>query len=190
LTIEQAQRDVRQEFAGGFFGQLVSGIIWGVSAAFGTWGAHRTAIALLIIGGFFIFPLTVACLRLSGRRGAMSPGNPLNQLAVQVAFVLPLCLPLVGAATMCHINWFYPAFMIVLGAHYLPFWFLYGTRMFGVLAALLVSAGLLLGLYRADTFSLGAWVTAGTLVIFALLGGSLARSESSSSGAGRRRGPA
>ena len=175
MTIEEAQRDVRQQFAGGFYGQLVSGILWALSAAFATWGSRRSAIAALIIGGFFIFPLTVFGLRLSGRRGAVSPGNPMNQLAMQVAFVLPLCLPLVGAAALHRVNWFYPAFMIALGAHYLPFCFLYGMRMFGVLAALLVGAGLACGLYRAGDFSLGAWLTAGTLVAFAFVGGAVAK---------------
>ena len=177
MTVEEAQRDMRQAFGGGFFGQLVSGIIWGLSGAFATWGTPRAAILLLVLGGFFIFPLTVVLLRISGRSGSAAPGNPLNQLAPLLAFVLPLCLPVVGAATTCRLNWFYPAFMIVLGAHYLPFCFLYGMRMFGFLAAILVSGGLWLGLRHADAFSLGAWVTAGTLVAFAFAGGWLARSE-------------
>jgi len=50
----------------------------------------------------------------------------MNALAMQVAFVLPLSLPLVFAATAYRQNWFYPAFMIALGSHYLPFIFLYG----------------------------------------------------------------
>jgi hypothetical protein len=183
MMVEEAQRDVRQQFVGGFFGQLVAGIIWTASAAFASWGTHQAAITVLIVGGFFIFPLTVALLRLSGRSGALSQGNPMGPLAMQVAFVLPLSLPLVGAATMCRVNWFYPAFMVALGAHYLPFSFLYGMRMFGVLAAVLISAGLWLGLYGPSTFSLGAWMTAGTLLVFAFLGGGVARAERARSAA-------
>ncbi len=179
MTVEEAQRDMRQAFVGGFFGQLVSGLIWALSGALATWATPRTAITLLVLGGLFIFPLTVALLRISGRSGGAAPGNPLNQLAPQVAFVLPLCLPVVGAAAMCRLNWFYPAFMIVLGAHYLPFCFLYGMRMFVVLAGVLVGGGVWLGLRHVDAFSVGAWVTAGTLVAFAFLGGWLARSEKS-----------
>jgi hypothetical protein len=179
MTVEEAQRDVRQQFVGGFFGQLVSAVIWAVSAAFAAWGTHRVAMAVLVVGGFFIFPLTVVLLRLSGRRGAVSPGNPMSELAIEVAFVLPLTLPLVGAATMHHVNWFYPAFMVALGAHYLPFSFLYGMRMFAVLGAALISGGLWLGLYGPDTFSLGAWITAGALLVFAAVGGSVARAETS-----------
>ena len=177
MTVEEAQRDIRQQFVGGVFGQLVSGIIWAVSAGFGAWGTHRAAITVLVVGGFFIFPVTVVLLRLTGRRGAVSPGNPMGELAMQVAFILPLTLPLVAAATMHHINWFYPAFMVALGAHYLPFSFLYGMRMFAVLAGVLTSVGLWLGLYGPDTFSLGAWMTAGALLAFAVLGRRVALAE-------------
>ena len=36
--------------------------------------------------------------------------------------------------------------MILLGAHYLPFVFLYGMRMFAVLAAILVGGGILIAM--------------------------------------------
>ena len=58
----------------------------------------------------------------------------------------------------------------MLGAHYLPFVFLYGMRMFAVLCGVLVSAGLLLGLYASGSFAPGAWVTAVLLLFFALMG--------------------
>ena len=71
---------MRKIFAGGFFGQLVSGVIWADSAAFASWGTHQTAIAILIGGGFFIIPLTIVLLRLSGRKGKLSDGNPMDRL--------------------------------------------------------------------------------------------------------------
>ncbi len=179
MTVAEAQRDVRQQFVGGFFGQLVSAAIWAASASFAVWGTHRLAITILVVGGVFIFPLTVVLLKLSGRRGAMSPGNPMSELAIEAAFVLPLTLPLVGAATLYRSNWFYPAFMVALGAHYLPFAFLYGMRMFVVLGAVLISGGLWLGLYGPDVFSLGAWITACTLLVFAAIGGWVAQAEKS-----------
>jgi hypothetical protein len=48
--------------------------------------------------------------------------------------------------------------------------FLYGMRLFGVLAAVLVSGGLLLGMRAPEPFSLGAWISGGVLLVFALLG--------------------
>ena len=39
---------------------------------------------------------------------------------------------------------FFPACMVIVGAHYLPFVFLYGMRLFAVLAALMTLVGVLL----------------------------------------------
>lgn len=103
----------------------------------------------------------------------------MNGLAMQVAFVLPLTLPLVFAATAYHQNWFYPAFMIALGAHYLPFVFLYGMWQFGALAALLVSSGVLIGMYLPSVFSLGGWLTGLALLVFAFVGRRVARADNS-----------
>jgi hypothetical protein len=170
MLVEDAQKDIRTAYLGGFMGQLVSGLLWFTSAAFGTWGSPREGIVLLLIGGFLIFPATLLGLRLIGHRIAPSSHNPLNGLAMQVAFVLPLSLPLVGAAALYRLDWFYPAFMIVLGAHYLPFVFLYGMRQFMFLCGILVSAGLLLALYWPQAFAAGAWFTGIVLLLFALLG--------------------
>jgi hypothetical protein len=176
MNIADAQRDVRTTFIGGFPGQLVSSFVWFASAALATFASHRAAILVLVLGGVFIFPMTQLLLRLMSRPASL-PGHPMNGLAMQIAFIVPLMLPLIGAATLHRINWFYPAFMIVIGAHYLPFIFLYGLRLFGVLAALLIGAGLMLGLYGPSVFSLGAWITAGLLLIFAFIGRSAVASE-------------
>jgi len=175
MHIEDAQRDVRTVFMGGFAGQLVSGVIWGVSAALGTWHSPRAAILMLAVGGMFIFPLTQLVLRLMGHRASLEKGHPMNGLAMQVAFIVPFCLPLIGAASMHHLNWFYPAFMIVIAVHYLPFIFLYGMRQFGALAATLIAGGLTIGLYMPSQFSLGGWFTAVVLLVFALAGRSAAK---------------
>ena len=62
---------------------------------------------------------------------------------------------------------FFPAAMVVIGAHYLPFITLYGMRVFGVLAAALVLGGVGLALYGPAVFSLGGWLTAAILIVFA-----------------------
>jgi hypothetical protein len=170
MLVRDAQRDVRSVFLGGFAGQLVSGALWLLSAALGTWGSHRQAILVLVVGGVFIFPLTQLVLRAMRHAAALPAGHPFNALAMQVAFTLPLGLPLVGAAALHRIGWFYPAFMILLGAHYLPFVFLYGMRQFAVLCGLLVTLGLVLGLYLPGPFSLGGWLTGGILLVFAFIG--------------------
>ena len=177
MQILEAQREMRSAFLGGFMGQLVSGVLWLVAAALGTWGTPRQSITFLVVAGMFIFPLTQVGLRLIGRPGRVGEENRLYGLGAQSAFVLPLSLPVVGAAALYRLEWFFPAFMVVLGAHYLPFMFLYGMRLFAVLAAILWASGIVLALWVEGAFALGAWITAGVLFLFAFLGRQVAVSE-------------
>ena len=175
MEIAQAQRDVRTTFLGGFAGSLVSSAVWAVSAALATWSTPRNAIISVVAGGFFIFPLTQIVLRLMGRPAGLHKGHPMNALAMQVAFTLPLNIPLVLAAATYRLDWFYPALMIALGTHYLPFVFLYGMWQFGVLGGALIAAGFVIGGYVPLPFPAGAWLTAGALLVFAFVGRSVAR---------------
>jgi hypothetical protein len=117
-----------------------------------------------------------------GRPAKLSAENSLGQLATQIAFTVPIGFILVFAATLYQQNWFYPASMIVVGAHYLPFIFLYGMPHFGVLAGMLIFGGVGIGLYGPDVFSLGGWVGAVILVALAFIGRSLILKEESREG--------
>ena len=177
MEISQAQKEMRSRFVGGFYGQLVSGVLWLVSASFALWNSPRAGITTLVVGGIFIFPLTELLVRLGGVKGWISENNSLRELGMQVAFVLPASMPLLVPVGLYRLNWFYPAMMILLGAHYLPFVFLYGMRMFGILAGLLVGGGILIALYWSSSFSAGAWLTGIILVVFAFVGRTIALRE-------------
>ena len=178
MDIQDAQREVRSVYIGGFWGQLVSSLIWLAAAAVGTWGTPKASILTAIIAGFFIFPLTQLMLLLSGRPARVSEGNSLHWLGMQVAFVLPLSMLLLVPVTSFRLNWFFPALMILLGAHYLPFVFLYGMHIFWGLAGILVAMGVVIALHFSGTFSLGAWVAGAILFIFAWIGRFIATAES------------
>ena len=179
MDIQDAQREVRSVYMGGFWGQLVSSVIWLASAAVGTWVSPKASILTAIIAGFFIFPLTQLMLRLSGRPARVSKENSFHFLGMQVAFVLPFSMLLLVPVGLYHLNWFFPALMILLGAHYLPFATLYGMRMFLFLAGILLAAGIVIAQYFSETFSLGAWITGLALFVFAWLGRSIATGEAS-----------
>jgi hypothetical protein len=180
MQIDVAQREVRSVFVGGAMGQAVSGIIWLLSTVAGVWMGIRYGILVLAIGGAFIFPLTQLALKLSGRKASLSRENPFNQLAMQIAFIVPLCLPLIGAATLYNVNWFYPAFMLVVGVHYMPFIFLYGMWQYAILAAALIGGSVAIGLTQPENFSLGGWVTSITLLLFAaVIGMTSSRADNS-----------
>ena len=177
MTISEAQLEIRTRFVGGFYGQFVSGTLWLTSAALAVWRGPRASILMLVVGGFLIFPATELLIRAVGERAPVSRANALWSLGMQIAFVLPLSMPLLLPVGLYRLNWFYPALMILLGAHYLPFVFLYGMRMFAILAAFLVASGLLLAMYSPGIFSAGAWITSGALLAFAAVGKAISASE-------------
>jgi hypothetical protein len=170
MEIKACQREMRTAFFGGFAGQLVSGLIWLGAATASEWLQTRWGMAVLFFGSMLIFPLTQGILRLIGYPAKVNPENGLWGLGSQLAFTVPINFLLVGAATLYRENWFFPAAMVVVGAHYLPFVTLYGMKLFAVLAAILVLAGIGLGLYFPFNFSLGGWLTGVTLILFAFIG--------------------
>jgi hypothetical protein len=169
MNVSETQAETRSIYLGGSVGQLVSGSLWLIAAALGTWDGKAHAIVLLCVGGAGIFPVTQLVLRLSGRPAALSAENPFGALAMQVAFTIPATLPLVGAATMHNVAWFFPACLIVVGAHYLPFIFLYGMPQFGVLAVAMLLSGYGIGYAFPEAFALGGWVGGAELFAFGLL---------------------
>src|SRR5580765_3632578 len=174
MDIQDAQRESRSVYIGGFWGQLVSSVLWLTSAALGTWVTPRASILTIVVGGFFIFPLMQMLLRLSGRPARVSKENSFHWLGMQVAFVLPFSMLLLVPIGLYNLNWFFPALMVLLGAHYLPFATLYGMRMFLFLAGILIAAGVVIANYFPETFSLGAWVAGLALFAFAWIGRSIA----------------
>ena len=168
MEISDAQREVRSVYRNGVVGQTVSGLIWLLSASLGTWVSVRSGIIILAVGGMFIFPLTQFVLRLLGGPTTLQTENPLNGLAMQIAFMIPLTIPVIGAATLNNVNWFYPAFMVIVGAHYLPFVFLYGMQEYAILAAILIAGGVTIGYVLPNTFSSGGWFAAATLLLFGI----------------------
>ncbi len=170
MLVADAQREVRTVFVGGFWGQLVSSAIWLASAALGTWATPRAAILELVLCGILIYPATQLLLHLAGGPASLSKENPLGNLAMQIAFTLPMTMLLLAPLGAFRMNWFFPAFMVLLGAHYLPFTFLYGMRMFIPLCATLVVGGVVIAEFFSGSFSTGGWVTGLTLFIFAWVG--------------------
>jgi len=169
MEITDAQRDVRRVYGGGFTGQLVSGTVWLLAAGVGTLVSPAGGIVTLLVGGTLIFPATTLLLRISGQPASLPAGHPMNGLAMQIAFTVPLGLLVAMAAGGYRAEWFFPAAMVIVGAHYLPFAFLYGMPLFAVLAGLLAFGGVALALWGPDHFAVGGWITGVVLVGFAFL---------------------
>lgn len=169
MEIVEAQADVRRVYVGGFFGQLVSGVVWLAAAVAATVVSPTAAIVTLLAGGVLIFPVTTLLLKLSGRAASLPPRHPMNALAMQIAFTVPLGLLVAVAAAGYRQDWFFPAAMVIVGAHYLPFTFLYGMPLFAILAGVLSFGGVALAMLDVGPPSLGGWFTGGVLIAFAFL---------------------
>jgi len=167
MNISEAQKEVRVVYLGAFAGLIVTSIIWFLSAAVGTWMSKGLAVWALVLGGTFIFPLSQVFLKSIGRTANLSKENPFGTLAMLIAFTIPATYPLIAGAFIHNSNWFFPAFLVVVGAHYLPFIFLYGMWHFAILSGLLIALGTILGIYFPENFAIGGWTGAAIYLIFA-----------------------
>ena len=169
MDIADAQRDVRTVYAGGFYGQLVSATLWLLAAGMSVVVSHAAGILVLLVGGVAILPITMLLLKATGGPASLPAGHPMAPLAMQIAFTVPLGLLVALAAAGYREEWFFSASMVIVGAHYLPFTFLYGTPLFAVLGATMTFGGVALALWLPNSFTTGGWATGMLLLTFAVL---------------------
>lgn len=181
MHVEDAQRDVRRAYAGGFPGLLISACVWLVAAGLGSWISWEAAMWALVFGGAFIFFALEFLLRLVGHDPSLGKDNPLNPLTLQLAFLLPMLLPLIAAAFQARADWLFPAFMVALGAHFLPFMFLFGMWQFGALGLLMTFSGIAFALAPGEAFFLSGWYGGVVQLLFALIALSAVRAENAGS---------
>lgn len=159
MQITEAQRDVREVYRGGAAGTAVSGAVWLLAAAVGQWVGIWPAVAVLWVAGTLIFPLSTLVLRLLGGPAGLPAGHPMTGLATQVALIMPVGIALAALVALERPEWFFPFTAAVVGAHYLPFVFVYDMPEYAVLAAVLVVSGLALVVWPWG-LATAAWVTA------------------------------
>ncbi|MFT4051215.1 MAG: hypothetical protein QM677_03075 [Microbacterium sp.] len=141
MQIEEAQADVLRIYRGGFSGPLVSAPIWFAAAATYQWASPGVAMTVLFLGGMLIFPLSAFVLKILGGPALLPQGHPLGPLGFQSAATVPLGLLVAIVLGTLEPTLFFPAALIIVGAHYLTFITLYGTWLFGALAGALVTIG-------------------------------------------------
>src|SRR6187431_3226966 len=99
MQVAEAQRELRTVYLGSYVGELVSAALWAISTLIAMYVSPRAGIYALVFGGALIFPVTSALLKITRGRGSLSPENPLGALAAQIAFTIPLTIPVVAGAT-------------------------------------------------------------------------------------------
>jgi hypothetical protein len=170
FDLQQAQADMRRAYYGGAAGVAASSLAWFAAACVALRGRPDAAVWTLLVAGVFIHPVSLLFSRLLGRPAAHAKGNPMGLLAGATTFWLIFSLPLAYAASRLHIEWFFPAMLLVIGGRYLCFDTLFGNRMYWACGLALAAAGYALGRALAApslaAFS-GAAIEAGFAVLIA-----------------------
>lgn len=169
VEISDAQVDVRRTYRGGSVGQAVSAAVWAAAGVVHVAASPTAAMAVLFLGGVLIFPVTSVVLRLLGGPASLPAGHPMAALGAQVAFTVPIGMLVVLALGLRDVDLFFPASMLVVGAHYLPFVHLYGDRSFAALAVVLIAAGYLIATSTDGDAPIGAWFTSAVLLVAAVV---------------------
>lgn len=144
-------------------------LAWIGSGVLGDLASKGMSILVFIIAASMIFPAGEWLRKMIKVPNRLSVHNKLPLLFTLLAFTIPLSYPIIYMACQHNINYFFPAFTVLIGAHYLPFIYGYGKNTFGLLAAILVSGGSLCGFYFKHSFSLAAYFTGSVLFFIALL---------------------
>lgn len=168
MQLEEAQADVLRIYRGGFSGPLVSALIWFVAAATYQWVTPGAAMTVLFLGGMLIVPLAALVLKIMGGPAFLPKGHPSTPLAIQSAATVPLGLLVAFVLGTLEPTLFFPAALIVVGAHYLTFIALYGTWLFGALAGALVAVGAIALFALPSLRAPSGWIGAAILLASAI----------------------
>jgi ABC-type xylose transport system permease subunit len=155
MEITTAQEDMRHAYYSGAAGILVSATVWFVAGGVARLDSPSRAVWALLVGGMLIHPAAVLLAKALGRPGTHTPGNPLAGLALEGTVFFLLAIVPAYALSRYHIEWFFPAMLLLIGGRYLTFSTLYGLRAYWAGGSLLAAAGMLTAYSQAP-----AWVAA------------------------------
>ncbi|KMQ60248.1 hypothetical protein ACM46_18740 [Chryseobacterium angstadtii] len=146
---KEAQSNMRDSYGNGSVGIFVSGIIWLLSCAVVNLYTPQKAIWFLMIGGVFIFPLSLLIGKLAGIKGEHQKTNPLGKLAMEGTIWMIMCIPLAYGLSLQKAEWFFQGMLMIIAGRYLTFASIYGISVYWMLGAVL-------GLSAFALFSTGA----------------------------------
>jgi hypothetical protein len=146
-----AQLDMSRAYLHGYPGVVVSGIIWFISGLTAIFYSPERAVWTLLIGGVFIFPVSVILNRVLGTSGTHASNNPLGRLAMEGTVFMLICMPLAYMLSFQQVEWFFQGMLVIIGGRYLTFSTLYGTRFYWVLGIGLIAAAFLLFAFNAPS---------------------------------------
>ena len=170
-SIQAAQQDMRSAYFNGVPGIVSSGTVWLAAGLVALWFGPINGVITLLVAGTLIFPASVVLCKCLGRSGKHASGNPLAPLAMEGTVWMLMCMPVAAAVALYHIEWFFPAMLLVIGGRYLTFTTLYGLRVYWLLGGGVGVLALTLAVLQPPAFvsglagGLAEWMFAG--IVFA-----------------------
>lgn len=162
-------REMRDTYLGAVPHTLFTALVWLTSACWADSVSKTQAIVVFIVGGTCIFPGGEVIRKIMRVPTTLSKENSLPQMFTLLAFTIPLSYPLIYLVCLHDINLFFPAFTILIGAHYLPFVFGYRMKSFALMSVLLVALGTFISIKYTSSFSLAGYTTGIVLLMFAAI---------------------
>lgn len=161
--------DFRQTYMGAAPHSIVVGLLWIISGVISNYTSTTIAILFFFFATAINFPIGELFRKLFKVQNKMSKENKLDKLFPLLSMTIPLSIPLVYMAVQHNINWFFSAFSVLIGAHYLPFVWAYKMPTFAVLGVLIVLSGSYIAYFYPDSFDLAAYTTGGLIVLFGII---------------------
>lgn len=134
---------MRYAYYDGAPGILVSGLVWIAATLVCFLIGMNQAVWTLLIGGAFIYPVSVLATKAMGRPAKTSASNALNQLGMASTIWLILCCAMAYGLFLFKPSLFFPTMMVTIGSRYLVFASIYGRSIFWVMGVSLIAAGML-----------------------------------------------
>jgi len=155
----------------GFPFLLVFGVVWLAAGALSYWVPRGVAPWLYPCLGGLAVPIAIALERRLAYVPAADP-DPLLPLTLQLLFVQIVAFPAILLVWDATPNFVPVAFAAVVGAHFLPFQWVYRTKVYGVLAVFFgqrvlhytgffVGAALLVGAGFVRSHAAATWIASG-----------------------------
>ncbi len=151
-SVAQAQADMSTGYGDGALGMLVSGLVWLLASIVAYQFSDKQAIWTLLIGGMFIYPLSVLVAKIMKLKGEHTKGNPLGNLAMEGTVFMLICLPIAFGLSLQHSAWFFQGMLLIIGGRYLTFASIYGNKVYWILGAALGASAYILFSLNIQSF--------------------------------------
>ena len=168
MDFTESQKDMSRAYCGGATGALASGIVWISAGLIGLYSSPFNSMLALLIGGMFIFPISLLFSKLLGASAKHGAANVLSKLAIENLGILFGGLFIAVIVAQLNSLLFYPVMLVIIGARYLTFQTLYGLKVYWALGGLLMISGFYLAIFPSH-FTLAAFVGGFIELAFALI---------------------